>query len=183
MAYTNKIISNAKTGQVIRFIQTADDTGGELLEMEATFRARSQEPAEHYHPHQVEEFQVLSGRLAVRIAGRVQIFRMGDRFHIPRNAVHSMWNPTDQPTVVNWRVSPAMDTEYLLETTTGLANDGKTDASGIPSVLQLSLLIKRFSRVFRLTKPGPAVQKVLFSLLTPVALLFGYKATYSKYLD
>ncbi|GAB3917454.1 cupin domain-containing protein [Larkinella terrae] len=183
MAYANKVISNTKTGQEIRFIQTKNDTDGELLEMEAAFRAHSSEPVAHYHPHQTEDFQVLSGKLTVRMNGKVRLFRAGDRFHIPKNTVHAMWNPTDQKTVVNWRVTPALDTEYFLETTTGLANDGKTNASGIPSVLQLSLLINRFSRVFRLTKPGPVVQKVVFSLLTPVACVLGYKATYAKYLD
>ncbi|RRB02408.1 cupin domain-containing protein [Larkinella rosea] len=183
MAYANKTLSNAKTGQVIRFIQTKNDTDGELLEMEAAFSPYSAEPVAHYHPQQVEDFQVLSGRLAVRMNGKIHLFRAGDRFHIPSNTVHSMWNPTDGKTVVNWRVSPALDTEYFLETTTGLANDGKTNASGVPSILQLSLLINRFSTVFRLTKPGPAVQKLVVLLVAPLACLLGYKSTYAKYID
>ncbi|GAB3315391.1 hypothetical protein GCM10027299_04510 [Larkinella ripae] len=183
MAYTNKTITNTKTGQTIRFLRTADDTFGELLEMEATFAPQTAEPVAHFHPHQVEDFRIVSGKLAVRIDGQVKFFRAGDRFHIPKNTVHSMWNVNDQPTVVNWQVSPALETEYFLETTTGLANDGKTNASGVPSILQLSLLLGRFSSVFRLTKPGPAVQKLVVVLLGPVACLLGYKSMYPKYLN
>jgi quercetin dioxygenase-like cupin family protein len=183
MAYANKRISNAITGQAIRFIQTAKDTDGKLLEMEATFGAHSTEPAPHFHPHQVEDFQILSGELTVRLFEKQYLFRKGDRLHIPKNTVHSMWNQSKQPTVVNWQVKPAMDTEYFLETATGLANDGKTNASGMPSLFQIALLINRFSNVFRLTKPGPMVQKVVFTLLTPIAYLLGYRPTYRKYLD
>ncbi|GAB3908068.1 hypothetical protein GCM10028803_42980 [Larkinella knui] len=183
MAYANKTISNAITGQSIRFVQTAKDTDGKLLEMEATFRAHSTEPAPHFHPHQVEDFLIVSGELTVRLDGTQRTFRKGDRLHISKNRVHTMWNPSNQPTVVNWQVRPAMDTEYFLETTTGLANDGKTNALGMPSVLQIALLVNRFSKVFRLTKPEPAVQKIVFTLLTPVAYLFGCRPTYRKYLD
>ncbi|GAB3262398.1 hypothetical protein GCM10027347_28050 [Larkinella harenae] len=183
MAYANKTITNSRTGQIIRFVKTAKDTGGQLLEMEATFSAYSSEPVAHYHPRQVEDFRVVSGKLTVRIDGQVKNFRAGDRFHIAKNTVHSMWNQTGEPTVVNWQVTPAMDTEYFLETTTGLANDGKTNANGVPSLLQTSLLMNRYARVFQLTQPSPFIRKIVFSLLTPVACLLGYKSRYPKYLD
>lgn len=183
MAYANKTITNSKTGQMIRFVKTAKDTDGQLLEMVATFKEHGLEPVAHYHPHQVEDFRIMAGELAVRINGKVQIFRPGDRFHVAKNTIHSMWNPTGQPTIANWQVRPALETEYFLETTTGLANDGKTNASGVPSVLQISLLMGRYARVFRLTKPGRAVQKIVFSMLAPIACVLGYKSTYPQYLD
>ena len=39
MAFKNKQISNPKTGQDIKFLQTAKDTNGKLLEMEATYNS------------------------------------------------------------------------------------------------------------------------------------------------
>lgn len=183
MAYANKTISNNVTGQTIRFIKTAKDTGGQLLEMESTYAAHSTEPAEHYHPHQVEDFTVMSGELTVRVGGQVKTLRQGDKLHIPQNVVHSMWNQSTENVVVNWQVRPAMDTEQFFETAMGLANDGKVNEKGMPPILQVVLMANRFSNVFRLTKPGPSVQKIVFTLLTPFAYLAGYRPTYRKYLD
>ncbi|UFH53483.1 cupin domain-containing protein [Spirosoma sp. KNUC1025] len=183
MAYANKTIANKVTGQTIRFLQTAKDTNGQLLEMESTYAAHSTEPAPHYHPHQVEDFRVVSGELTVRVGGQVKTLRAGDTLHVPQNAVHSMWNQSEKPVVVNWHVTPALDTEYFFETATGLANDGKVNEKGMPPMLQLVLMANRFSDVFRLTKPGLVVQKIVFTLLTPFAYLAGYRPTYRKYLD
>ncbi|QJW90311.1 cupin domain-containing protein [Spirosoma taeanense] len=183
MAYQNKTIQNRITGQTIRFIHTAQDTGGQLLEMEALFQPQTVEPAPHYHPRQEENFKILSGELTVRIDGQVKTFRPGDELHIPPKTVHSMWNQSSQRTIVNWQVQPALDTEFFLETATGLANDGKVNAAGRPPLLQVALLANRFSDVFRLEKPSRSVQKVLFLLLTPLAYLNGYRPTYKKYLN
>lgn len=183
MAYPNKIIRNPLTGQDIKFLQTARDTDGALLEMESTYAGHSTEPAPHYHPQQAEDFTVLSGELSVRVNGEIQLLKAGDSIHLPANTVHGMWNHTDQPVVVNWQVRPALDTEQLLETGMGLATDGKTNARGMPGILQVALMARRFSREFRLARPPFWLQKTLFFLLAPFARLAGYQATYPDYLD
>ena len=183
MAFKNKIIRNSKTGQDIRFIQTGKETNGLLLEMESTYNGKSLEPPPHYHPNQEEDFIVVDGELTVRINGKTKVLKRGDSLHIPKNKVHSMWNNSNSKTVVNWKVKPAMNTEYLLETGTGLANDGRTNENGMPNILQAALLANTFANVFRLSQPSFAVQKILFFILTPFAYLFGFRPTYKKYLD
>ncbi|RPI12624.1 MAG: cupin domain-containing protein [Ignavibacteriae bacterium] len=183
MAFKGKIIQNTKTGQDIKFIQTAKDTNGKLLEMESTYNSHSKEPVSHYHPLQEEEFTVLSGELYVRINGQVKILKQGDILNIPKNVVHSMWNDSDSKTVVNWKVFPALNTEYLLELGTGLANDGKTNDGGMPNILQVALMANRFSKAFRITKPPFIIQKIVFTILTPIAYLSGYRPIYKKYID
>ena len=183
MAYPNKVIRNTKTGQDIRFIKTGKETNGELLEMEASFAPHSVEPAAHYHPHQAEDFTVLEGALTVRLNGKVSVLKPGDSLHIPANAVHAMWNSANQKAIVNWKVKPALNTDHLLETGVGLANDTNTTEKGMPGVLQMALLAQRFSNVYRLAKPPYAVQRILFGLLTPIAYLAGYKSEYKKYID
>jgi quercetin dioxygenase-like cupin family protein len=183
MAYKNKFISNPVIGQDILFLQTAKDTDGFLLEMESTYNALSQEPPQHYHPYQEEDFTVLSGEISVRIDGKVKVLKAGETLHIEKNKPHSMWNNTNSKTTVNWKVCPAMSTEYLLETGMGLANDGKISKKGMPGILQVALLASRFSSVYRLVKPPLIIQKIVFTLLMPFAYLFGYRATYDKYLD
>jgi mannose-6-phosphate isomerase-like protein (cupin superfamily) len=185
MAYQGKEIRNSVTGQTIQFVQTRTDTDGQLLEMISKYDSHSIEPAPHYHPHQDEYFEVLEGELTVCLHGEPQpiTLRPGRQLHIGKNVVHAMWNASAQPTVVRWKTIPAMHTEYLIEITTGLANDGKTNATGIPGLLQVALMMSYFGDVFRLAKPPKAVQTVVFGALSPLARLLGYQAFIQKYVD
>lgn len=183
MAYKGKTILNIKTGIETKFLQTSKDTGGQLLEMETTYPARSHKPPPHYHPRQEEDFIILSGAMKVRMDGQVRELRQGDTLHIPKNKIHSMWNHTDEKAVVNWQVRPALDSEYFFETTTGLANDGKTSAGGRPNMLQTALLMTRFSDEFLLVKPPFWVQKLVFGALAVVGWLLGYRGIYKQYID
>ncbi|RRB06607.1 cupin domain-containing protein [Larkinella rosea] len=183
MAHKGKEIRNPKTGQVIQFVKTKADTRGRYLELISTYEAHSKEPVPHYHPNQDEYFEVLQGELTIRLNGRLKILQPGDKLHIERNRVHSMWNASDDKTVVSWKTVPAMDTEYLLELNTGLANDDKTNAEGIPDLLQVALMMNHYDHVFRVAKPPFVVQKLVFGMLTPLAWLLGYKPYYKKYID
>lgn len=183
MAYKGKIINNKKTGQQITFIQTSDDTGGELLEMESLFQPNSTEPAPHYHPRQEEYFTVLEGELCVRLNDGIKILKRGDKLRIKKNQVHSMWNHSTNIAKVNWKVMPASDTEYFLENGIGVANKRKTNENGMPGILQVALMANRFSHVYRVAKPSYAIQKIFFALLTPLSYLAGYRSCYKEFVD
>jgi quercetin dioxygenase-like cupin family protein len=184
MAYKNKTIRNPVTGQEIRFIQTSKDSNGELLEMEATYSAMSSEPAPHYHPNQDEFFTIVSGEMTVRLDGEeTHNLKAGDTLQIPRNQIHAMWNATSRKALVNWQVRPALNTEELLETIMGLAADGKCNNKGMPGILQVALTSGQFNKELRLLSPPLLIQKIVFSVLRPFALMSGYKASYAKYLD
>lgn len=184
MAYKNKTIRNPMTGQEIRFIQTSKDSNGQLLEMESTYNAMSKEPVSHYHPYQDEFFTIISGEMTVRLDGEeTHTLQAGDTLEIPRNQIHAMWNATNQKAVVNWQVRPALNTEELLETVMGLANDGKCNRNGMPGILQIALTSRKYDRELRLVSPPLLVQRVVFSVLKPFAMMAGYKASYVRYLD
>ena len=184
MAYKNKTIRNPVTGQEIRFIQTSKDSNGQLLEMESTYNALSKEPASHYHPYQDEFFTIISGEMTIRLDGEERhTLQAGDTFEIPRNQIHAMWNAASQKAVVNWQVRPALNTEQLLETIMGLATDGKCNKKGMPGILQVALTSGQFNKELRLLSPPLLIQKIVFSVLRPFALMAGYKASYAQYLD
>jgi quercetin dioxygenase-like cupin family protein len=183
MAYRGKEIQNPVTKQRIRFLQTGKDTGGRLLEMKASFEADSPEPALHYHPFQEEDFTVLEGELTVKLPGETVVLKPGDSLHIAAGIDHAMWNGTSKTTVVNWQVRPAMNSEHLFETAAGLAKDGKVNKKGMPGILQVALMANKYSKVFRLSKPSFAVQRILFAVLSPFAFLVGLQADYEEYLD
>ena len=183
MAFKHKKVTNSKTGQSYTFLQTAADTQGRLLEMESSFEPHSLQPPLHYHPHQFEDFSVLEGELTVNVNGSLRILKKGDQLHIPANTRHAMWNAGNVKTMVNWKVQPALNSEQLFETFAGLANDNKTNPEGMPSFLQVLLTANKFSNTFRMAKPPYFAQKLLFTLLTPICRLLGYRAIYKKYLD
>lgn len=183
MAYKNKVIRNPVTGQSIRFLQTSCDTEGQLLEMESTFAPHSLEPLLHYHPKQHETFTVLEGSLQVRIYGRLKVLMTGDTLEIPANTHHSMWNASGEKAVVNWKVEPALSTEYFLETGMGLAMQGKVNQKGLPSIWQTALLAEKYQNVFRLATTPYALQRAVFRMLAPVAKWKGYRAVYEELID
>lgn len=183
MAYKHKQIINPVTGQQIRFIQTANDTQGRLLEMETLYLPHSKEPIAHYHPHQSETFLILTGKITVRINGELHVFERGETLHIAPNSVHAMWNATGEPASVNWKVRPAMNTEHLLETIFGLAVDGRVNPQGVPGLLQTALTVNKYHPVFRMASPSFPLQKIVFALLSPFSYLSGKRPDYKKYLD
>jgi quercetin dioxygenase-like cupin family protein len=183
MAYKGKIISNKKTGQQITFIQTTKDTGGELLEMESLFQSYSTEPVPHYHPLQEEHFTVLEGEITVRLNDQLKVLKQGEQLYIEPGQVHSMWNHSAIRARVNWKVMPALETEYFLEVAVAIANEKETNGQGMPGLLQIALLAKKFSHVYRAATPPYAIQKVLFTLLVPFSYLAGYRSSYKQFMD
>ncbi len=181
MAYPGKVVENKFVGQKLRFIRTPSDTNGELLEIECSYLTKSKEPLAHYHPFQEEWFEVLEGELSIRLDGRIETLSMGDKIHIPKNQVHSMWNNSANKTVVNWLTKPALRTEQFFENAYGLAQDGKVNKKGMPFFFQIVLFANEFSKEFRLSKPPYYLQQVLFTLLAPISKIMGFKATYDKY--
>ena len=183
MAYKGKLVNNHKTGQQIEFITTAKDSNGKLLEMVTTYKPYSTPPIAHYHPVQHEYFTVLQGELTVQLKNDTLVLKKGDSIDIPANTIHNMWNNSAATTVVSWKVVPAMQTEYFLETAIGLVEDNKTNDKGVPGILQFALMAGRYSNELRLAKPSYIIQKILFGILRPIALIAGKKAVYSKYID
>jgi hypothetical protein len=130
----------------------------------------------HYHPKQTENFRIISGSLAVRIYGKIIVIKQGQTLKIPANVSHAMWNNSDDKTIVNWRVTPALQTEYLMERLTCLANDNRTNSRGVPSFFQKILMAAKYRDSIRLTNPPFFIQRLLFVLLIPLAIAFGYDA-------
>ena len=176
MAIKGCEIRNPEAGQRIKFLQTTNETKGAFLEMISTYEAKSVEPPSHYHPYQEEYIEVISGELSVRMNGEVEILGPGHQLYIAKGMSHAMWNNSDKPASMRWKVVPALETERFLETIMGLASEGKTRSNGRFGLLQRAVTVNRFSKVFRLARPPYLLQKALFLLLTPIAYLCGCKA-------
>ena len=101
------------SGNYLRFIRTAAETDGELLEMESTYREGAALPPAHFHPSQDEHFEVLEGTVKTIIDGVETSHAAGDTFHVPAGAVHQMVG--EAGTRLNWQVRPALRTAEFFE--------------------------------------------------------------------
>ena len=84
---------------------------------------------------------------------------------------HDWWNAADRNARVRVEVTPGERLGHLLETFFGLARLGHTDSKGMPHVLQLALTGREFSDVIVFRSPPPAVQRLIFGALAPIARL------------
>jgi quercetin dioxygenase-like cupin family protein len=184
MSRAGDVIENPVTGErsVVRL--GTEETGGELLVVEAFVEPGGAVIGEHIHPVIEEYFTVLSGRVGFRLEGRESIAEVGQRLRVPTGMAHDWWSAGEEEEArIVVEISPAERFEVMIANLFGLARDGKTNSKGMPNLLQATLFAREFEDVLYFTKPPRAVQKVLFAILAPVARLLGYRGSYPEYLE
>jgi quercetin dioxygenase-like cupin family protein len=117
----------------LRLVRTAAETGGEVLEMEATYAGRGDLPPDHFHPSQVERFEVLEGAVRTVIEGAERRYEAGATFEVPAGTRHQMAG--DGPALVRWEVRPALRTAEFFERLYGALDPDTGDPSTIPAIL------------------------------------------------
>jgi quercetin dioxygenase-like cupin family protein len=108
-------------GHSLKLIKTGAETGGELLEMEASYSGEAGLPPEHLHPNQAEHFEVLEGSMRVIIAGEETVYGEGDSFEVPVGTPHQMG--AEGPARMRWQVRPALRTAEFFERLYGTGPD------------------------------------------------------------
>jgi quercetin dioxygenase-like cupin family protein len=144
------VIDNPAARMKLLLVQTAPETDGELLEMEATYEPGSVEPPEHFHPRQDERFEILAGTMEARIGGESKLLKTGEEVFIPAGTPHAMWNGGSETARVAWETRPAMRTEELFR---ALARVAEAAMSGDPpsdDSLSGEELLREFRDEFRL---------------------------------
>ncbi len=94
-------------------LKTGEETGGELLEMEASYAGTGNLPPNHMHPKQVERFEVVEGSVRTIIGGVERDYGTGESFEVPAGVAHQM--TADVPARVRWQVTPALRTAEFFE--------------------------------------------------------------------
>ena len=171
------VIESRRFDERMVFVRTAEETGGELLEMEVRYKpAQSWDDVPyHLHPNQDEQFTVLDGMITVEIAGVRRTYVAGEQFSVPRGTEHAMRNLGTQPVQVRWEVRPALRTQQFFETTFGLADEGT-----LYHPLQFAVIAREYDAEFRLTRL-PAPTRALVPLLALIGRLAGYRAHHPRH--
>jgi quercetin dioxygenase-like cupin family protein len=175
MAKAGDEIVNPRTGQRMVFLQTGEETNGGLLRSESYVPPAGDAEPEHRHPYQQSGAEVLSGSLRFRVGAEERSLEAGESITIPANTPHFFWNDGDEEACfVGW-FCPALKIDRFFEAFFGLAQDGKLDEKGLPSMLQLAVMVPHFADEIRLTNLPWVVQRATFGALAPIGRLLGYR--------
>ncbi|MGI8518278.1 MAG: cupin domain-containing protein [Acidimicrobiia bacterium] len=173
---------NPGAGEELRFLETANATGGSLLVAELTMIPGAKGPVPHVHSNQEERFEILEGRARFKV-GRERFDRgSGDTVVAPPGVGHGFRNPFDEQLQVRITWTPAADLEHFFENLFGLAADGKVNARGAPSLQQIALIIEAHPE-----SPGHLVgiplfiQRPLLKTMAALGRRAGLKGSYPEY--
>lgn len=172
------VFNNPVTGESGYIRIGTQETNGQLLVADLRIRPGGAVLGEHYHPTITERFTVVSGQLEYILNKKRGVVKAGETLDLPPGIAHDWWNATDEEVRVIVQIKPALRFEQMINTTFGLAREGKTNKKGMPSMLQLAVIVTEFKDVMRLTNPPVWLQDILFFFIAPIGRLAGYKATY-----
>ena len=177
-----EIYENRVQGDRFVVREGGDDTGGERLVGDLFIKPGGAVAAKHVHAYTTERFEVLSGTVRFHVDGREELTRPGQQVEVRPGIVHDWWNVGDDEAHVLVDVRPAQRFELMIQNLYGLANDGKTNARGVPRLLPLALFAREFRLEGEFVRPPRMVQRILFALLSPLARARGYRAINPEYL-
>lgn len=112
MAHAGQVI-HGPDGYRLHLVRTGAETGGALLEMEASYGDAAALPPEHLHPTQVERFEVLEGTVRAVVDGAERRYGPGESFEVPAGTPHRMAG--EGPARLHWEIGPALHTAEFFE--------------------------------------------------------------------
>ncbi len=137
MARSGEVIENPVTGERMTFVKTASDTNGTLLELRLQLQPNAHNASSHVHPRQVERITVVEGELHLALGGEPErTLSAGETVTIGSGVPHYWQNRTGRLVETRIEYEPALNTEEFFETFFALGRAGRTDAAGVPGLLQ-----------------------------------------------
>ncbi|MBX7041879.1 MAG: cupin domain-containing protein [Ignavibacteria bacterium] len=180
MVKRGDIIKDNTTGDIVEFLETARETGGSYTRIRFTVRPGGFRPVEHLHPSFDESFKVIRGILTVKLDGIMSKVNEGDEVTLPKGIPHTHYNDEQADLVMEQTFAPALDVELFLENLFGLSCDGRVK-NGEPELLQVLVWLKKLKAKTYLAKLPVGLQDTLSAVLSPLAGVLGYRASYRKY--
>ena len=136
-AERSREVHNALTGETVCFARTTEETGGELLVMEAHWSSPKHQTPPHVHPAMEERWRVLEGRVGFRIADEELVAEQGASVSAPAGTQHANWNLGDGPALLRIEMRPALRWEEFVRQLFALASEGLEGAEAQRSVAEL----------------------------------------------
>jgi len=183
MASSGERIENPATGTVIRFAKTARDTNGELLQMDYVLKpfARKSSRDVHVHPNQEERITMFGGTLTYILDGTDHEATADQVVSLPSPHVHALRNEHGEELHMLVEFRTALDMETFLETVAGLAREGRVNAEGNPTLLQLGVIAAAFKKEVYSANIPLNIQRVIVPMLAAMGKARGYQARYARF--
>jgi len=177
MISPGETLTNRVTGETLIFHRTAAQTDGESVLVETVVHRDGFVAAAHVHPAQTEQFAILDGLVELRIGKKTHLTRPGDVAVVPPGTPHRFRNVGDGDARFMCEIRPALQFESLIETMFALANEGKTNAQGLPNPFRLAVIAEAHFDTVRLPFPPELVQRAALVAGAPLGRLLGYGST------
>ena len=182
---------NPVVGQRSRIVALPGEKAGRGFVLEYINRPFGGENAvpPHVHSAYMETFEILKGRARYRLGSETKTAVAGERVVMPPRIPHvHPWSDSDEELHVR-QVAEADPPDLrglnaslqAAITIQGLAKAGRVNAKGLPSLLQLGVLIETTMPATYLDGPPIVLQRFLFGLLGALGRVAGYKTAYPEY--
>jgi mannose-6-phosphate isomerase-like protein (cupin superfamily) len=156
-------------GSVYVVRHPAAESDGAFVEMEFVLPAGCVPPPPHVHPHQVEDYDVLAGRLDVVVDNEWCTLTPGEFATVPVGALHTFRNRSGETVRVRNRHTPAMRFEEFIERTSRtLRAVGATRPRDPRIALYVSMVMLDYDDTLF---PGRARERIPMQALAAIARL------------
>lgn len=167
-------------GHRFHVLESARDTEDGFLRIDYFAPPRANVP-EHTHHFQEESFEVISGKLGLRVGGQEMILGPGQSAVGPPKVTHEWWNPSnDEEVRFLVGIRPGEEVEVMFETLLDLMQEKKTIGPIPKNPLQAGVLVQEIASWVVLTPMENALLAPVRALAF-VGRLFGYRARYPQY--
>jgi quercetin dioxygenase-like cupin family protein len=167
---TGTVLFNPVTGEYGRLAEhTPDRVVGELMAAPGGAVA-----GPHLHPAQEEAFEVVAGVMGYRRGDERGELGAGEGLTVPAGVVHDWWNAGDDFLRARVTVTPPGNFAAMIGAVWGLAASGRTNAKGMPRLLDAALLAEAFGDEIVFERPPRIVQRAFVRVIAPVARRRGH---------
>jgi mannose-6-phosphate isomerase-like protein (cupin superfamily) len=153
-------------------LRNGDDTDGEVLEADSRLGPHSPNPPVHVHENAEDSFEILEGRLDVKLDGTWTTYGPGERAAAPPGHRHTLRNTHDEPVRFINRHRPAADFEGFFRDMASLSSTGRM-GSGIPhsprQAIYVAMLFRAHPTAIRTSRP----QRLAFAALAGLGRMLG----------
>jgi mannose-6-phosphate isomerase-like protein (cupin superfamily) len=179
MASVGQCLENPITGERIVFLQPAGAHAGACMVLDHFLRPHTTTFPEHVQLNQEERFEIISGAAAYRMNGVKRQARAGELIVVPPGTPHmNPWNESDADLHFRHTVCPNLGATQFFETLFRLAQDGKTNARGEVSLLQVIVIGAALPSQTYQTGVPVAMQRLLIPVLAGIGRWLGYQPRY-----
>jgi mannose-6-phosphate isomerase-like protein (cupin superfamily) len=153
-------------------VRSADDTDGEVLEVNGWLGPHQPSPPVHVHDNVEDSFEIVEGRLDVKLDGTWHTYGPGERAAAAPGHRHTLRNSHNEPVRFINRHRPAADNEGFFRDMASPASTGRMGA-GVPHSPRQAIYAAMLFRAHPTAIRTSLVQRFAFATLSSLGRVLG----------